>query len=931
MKIRLTLGLLTCLLSAHTAGQTFDTPQAYYEDANRLYHSGDPKAAEVQLRNALQLYADHVPSLLLLGRIELDQFAAGEAIQLLEEALMQGADPTIVLQPLAEAYLRRGEYTRLLERIPLERVPEEMLPPLLAAHAEANIALSRLDQAEANLEQGVALNGDLLELKLANATLWLRQGKIDLAERLAKELVVDHADDSRSWSVRASVHHLRGEIAEAIDGYEKAIKISAYSADARVALSSLLIDSSAFDAAEAQIAWMRENIPSDPRAAYFSALLAAHSGDQDKEIAELEIAAGIFDALGSEKMATDHQMQMISGLTYYSQGAFEKARGPVAQYRAHDREDVGAARLMAAILIAMNEADDAVQLLQPFQRRMPSDVATTIALADALNAADKPLEAARLLETVTGIGSGEHAGDLRLAKALLDSGDTARGTALLRLSMAAQGTSKPSLLLALANIRNNDFAEARNQLARIADVHGWNPLLSNLDAIALAGAGERNAALKTLKELTESHPEFYPAWINLGRLQRNDGNLLAARTSIQRAQRLAPDDPRLDFEMAQQLIAEKDPEEALRHAERAAITSPGTLAYAVLETELQLTLGNAEDALDAALRASSYEGAAPAAKRLLAIVQARTGDRDQALITLKRAARGADFNAVELNNIANLQMDLGDYQAAAASISDALKGNGSYLPARRTNVQIAIGLGKPESALAMAQELAVAHPEEPVQHLLIGEAAMAASEFTTAHSAFTQAETLGAGDMAVIGQVDALIARGREAEAVERIAAYVESGGKHPELRGRYSDELLRKQDWSSALPVLESLAADYPDTATVINNLAIAQFELGNPLAAETARRALQLAPTQAYAHDTLGWILLHTGHATEALGHLREATTRAARNPEMRFHLAAALAKLNRNPEALKELTEALRSDTQFTDRSSAIALLEQLEAAE
>ena len=623
MKILPAMTVIACLLATPIAAQTFDSPQGYYEDASRLQSLGDTDAAIIQLRNALQLYADHVPSLLLLGQIQLNQRAAGEAIQLLEDALMQGADPTIVLKPLADAYLQRGEYSRLLSRIPLDRVPDEVMPSILAAHTEANIALSRLPRAEARLEQGVALNPELPDLQLAEVSLRLRQGDVARAEQLAEQLVQKHPSDSRSWNARASVHHLLGASAEAIADYQRAVELEPYSANARIALISLLIDSGDFTAAEDHVAWMREAIPSDPRAAYFSALLAARHGDRDKETSEIEAAAAIFDAVGSEKMATDHQMQMMSGLTYYSQGAFEKARGPVSQYLAHDREDAGAARLMAAILIAMDEADEAVQLLLPLHRRTPGDTSTTLVLADALNAAGRPLEAARLLESIPGIGSGTHAGDQRLAKALLDSGDTERGTALLELSLAARGSDKQSLLLVLARLKNGDFAAAMAQLEQIAQVSGWTPLLSNLNAVALAGSGDDEGAVAALERLTKTDPDFYPAWVNLSRLQRESGNWLAARSSLQRARRLAPDDPRLDYEMALQFLTESDPEEALRYAERAAIGAPGTLAYAQLETDLQFSLGHPNDALDAALRASTHDGAPPATRRLLASAQAR--------------------------------------------------------------------------------------------------------------------------------------------------------------------------------------------------------------------------------------------------------------------------------------------------------------------
>lgn len=59
-----------------------------------------------------------------------------------------------------------------------------------------------------------------------------------------------------------------------------------------------------------------------------------------------------------------------------------------------------------------------------------------------------------------------------------------------------------------------------------------------------------------------------------------------------------------------------------------------------------------------------------------------------------------------------------------------------------------------------------------------------------------------------------------------------------------------------------------------------------------------------------------------------MREAYSRAAGNPVIRYHIAAALAGLGRKDEARRELQRALAVATEFEGLAEARALLKRLE---
>ncbi len=108
------------------------------------------------------------------------------------------------------------------------------------------------------------------------------------------------------------------------------------------------------------------------------------------------------------------------------------------------------------------------------------------------------------------------------------------------------------------------------------------------------------------------------------------------------------------------------------------------------------------------------------------------------------------------------------------------------------------------------------------------------------------------------------------------------------------------------------------------LNNLAWEYFQVGDPRAEETARKAHELAPANAAVADTLGWIQVNTGKLEEGITLLRRAVELSNGRAQVRYHLAAALAQAGDTEEARGILRELLAGDDQFSSRDEAEQLL-------
>lgn len=158
--------------------------------------------------------------------------------------------------------------------------------------------------------------------------------------------------------------------------------------------------------------------------------------------------------------------------------------------------------------------------------------------------------------------------------------------------------------------------------------------------------------------------------------------------------------------------------------------------------------------------------------------------------------------------------------------------------------------------------------------------------------------------------------------------------------------ELLEKDQWEPALPILETLIRHEirpPNKANAYNSYAWGladQLERDLDKAQEYAQRATDLAPKNPAYVDTLAWVYYKKGRYQEALDlqqfAVREASetdTRPDIRAELYYHLGAILEKLGRRDQAIANYVAALRHAPRFTAARVALRRLapDRPEAAE
>jgi tetratricopeptide (TPR) repeat protein len=141
----------------------------------------------------------------------------------------------------------------------------------------------------------------------------------------------------------------------------------------------------------------------------------------------------------------------------------------------------------------------------------------------------------------------------------------------------------------------------------------------------------------------------------------------------------------------------------------------------------------------------------------------------------------------------------------------------------------------------------------------------------------------------------------------------------------------LLTEDYETAEKFFQQAHIEEPGNFAASNNLALALVEQDDE---SKQARALQYAqmnarqfPNVAEAASTLGWVLYKLDRKQEAEQALRKAFSRGNVSADTRYYMARLYADTDREDEARQLLEQALATESTFSKRAEAEALMEEL----
>lgn len=881
----------------------------YYEDGLKRFEAQDVAGAIIQLKNALQQDRNMLAAHLLLARAYLSDGDVGPAEVEFREALRLGVSRAEVAVPMARIYLLQGKPGKLIESVPADGLPAGIRLEVLTQRGIAYAALDKRSDAERSFADARAIDPSSPVPLVAEVPMLISSGRLDLARERAAEAVQLGPTHAGAYNARGSVAHAAGDVAAALQDYERAIELQPSLVDARIARAGILIDLGRDAEARADLEQLTMGGPVEPRASYLLALLASRRGEGAEAARHFAEAAGLVDALPIEWLSGHEQLLMVGGLAHHAGRQYEKARKYLETLIARYPRNLGARKLLASIYFETGDHARAMGLLEQVLRVQPDDPQATYLLGRVHLAQKRYAKATELLEKAA--RAGESRAQVALGFSRLAEGDSPAATRDL-LAAFDKSPGDLGLAITLSNtlMREGDGKTALDIAQRANSALPGNPAALNLLG-AIKGAGsDLSGARAAYAEALRRDAGFTPARLNLARLDVAEGRFDDARLAYGELLKKNKRDTTAMYESALLEQRAGRPAEALRWLEKAAAERPDDVRIGLALIQAKGRAGDRQGALEAAKALSARRSGDLSVLGALAEAQIDAGDAKAAQHTLREMVKFAEFDTTALVRIGYLQIATGHPTDAAYAAQKALQGTPGDRAALVLAAEAALVAGTPDAASQLVAELRSRHPSSPDGLRLAGDLAMAGGQHAVAANAYRQAFDMQPSTPLLLRRVQVLMTQGNPAAGVTMLRDWLQTGEGDVEARKALAELHMHMSDWTAARREYEKLVAAGAGDAMVMNNLANALLGLKDPKALEIAQAAVALNASSPLVLDTLGWALAQAGRTDEAIGALREARLRDPSNAEIRYHLASVLASKGRQDEARTELRAALEA---------------------
>ncbi len=889
--------LSTCVAS-------FAVAEDYYQQAHNHYRNADTRSAIIQLKNLLQQDPKHREGRLLLGKIYLEnrQFPAAE--KELRRAFELDIAIVKVTPSMVAALIGLQRYQDALDFLE-KHWGTDLGDPARRwmLMGNAYLGMQALEQAEQAYHRSIAIDASPeASLGLAQAT-WARGNPQAALSQLASIETND--------AVGLQALLLRGQILLSLREGNKALHLFSQvlerepehlKAHLMHAQAAMMIGKA--DLAVDDIPLLLAKAPQQPEVM----LLAAHAAlmKQDYQNAKAHAERLLLQA------PNDLQGVLVAGIANHHLGQFEKAASQLQSVLSQAPGQPVATRFMAATLLKQNKAKQAIELLEPF---LSSGIADVSLKALAGNAHLR-------------LGNWETAENLlsESMEAIPDNDHLANQIALSRLLRG----------------RTEDAIQLLNQQTEASNLHS-----DIIRLTAFVADGETVKARILLQTLIAANPDKIELHLLFANFELRQGNTASALSILQTAEKITPEHPGLQIELARLDLLNNAPEKAKQRYRKIIKTQPDHLQALLGLSQTSQAMGDTKefiywlqqarqkqpDAIHPARLLVRYYMTAQQTEKALYEAQVfysgRERRKDATLFYADTLRMSGDPERAE-HTLQKLLLDHPDYPQALAGMAEVLRDQGraeeglkyttglyESMPAALPVVLLHADLlirtnddGKAREVLNTSWEQ---QPSIQVARQLgmlearQGDWPLAKQYLEQAHQGIIDPQLL---QMMLEVELQLTGPAGRRALLEQYLSDVPTDAFAHLQLATIYQ----QKGENEKAIKQYEEIKRLQPGYPVAWNNLAWLYFNTGNPHSLAHALEAHRLAPNSPNIQDTLGWILLNTGDKKKGLEMLSRALKGLPNNVEIRYHRAAALAANQRNDEARFALLRLSKEATPF-----------------
>ena len=909
--LALTLGLTACGKS----------PEAHLQEGRNLVQQANYKSAIVELKSVLQAQPSNQEARLLLGQAQYQVGAYKDAEKELTKAREQGASDDQVLPLLAMTLSRTGENQKLLDlNIPDRGLNPRSLATLHTARAGALFATGKRPEAEASLTAAEQADPKLPDLLLFRARLALLDKHLAQASQLVENALQSDPKSAEALYLKASMLVNNGKLDEAAKTYQQITANDPTEFRAHLAIAGIQMKNGNIEAADQSVQSAEKIAANNPMVKYTRGRLELQRGKLDRA------SSALLDVL---RVAPDHLPTVMAyAMVSYGLGHYEQSLKNAEKILVAAPDDIFAARILASSQIKLGNIKEALETLNPLLVKHPDDAKLLALAGEAYLQAKDYNKAMSYLDKAAELDPESATIKTHQAASHLAKGDSNEAIAdLEKVTSLSNKPGQADLALVLLHLRDKEYDKALQTITILEKKLPTNPVTYNLRAAALLGKKDLAGARDALEQALAIQPTFFPAAVNLARLDIQEKKPEVARKRFEAILAKDKNNVRVMLALADLAAAEKQEKNYVDWLEKAIKVDPKSMsAYTTL---VRHYLANKEGAkaLSLAKQAINNNPESLMALNLLGETQLASGDNDASQETFNRMVQKAPQSPEVHLRLALIQFINKQLHAARDSLKSALRLQPDFLKAQVALIKVELADSKPEAALAIARQIQQQRPSSNIGFDREGDILLSQRKYPQAIKAYETALTKGAETVGFIKLDRALYLSGHAKDAEQRLSEWIKKHADDELLRAYAAEFYIQTKQNREAIAQYEALLRLKPGNALDLNNLANLYQQEKDGRAMATAEQALKLAPENPAVQDTLGWILVEQGQLPRGLDLLAKAAEKLPKIAAIRYHYGIALMRSGKKAEAKKELAAAIDSGQEFPEKEAAKTLLKNL----
>jgi putative PEP-CTERM system TPR-repeat lipoprotein len=422
-------------------------------------------------------------------------------------------------------------------------------------------------------------------------------------------------------------------------------------------------------------------------------------------------------------------------------------------------------------------------------------------------------------------------------------------------------------------------------------------------------------------------PNYFPAISNLARIDLQEKHPEAAQKRFEDLLQQDRKNVQAMNALANLALSQGNKEKATEWLEKASQENPNELQPALQLGAHYLTANEPKKSLALAKKLQAVHSDNLSVMELLARSYLATGNQNAALENFEKLAARLPNSAPAQLQLAQLHAAMQNTKATTRALKKALAIKPDMWEAKLMQAQLAVGSGRTEEALKIAQDIQKQHEKLPIGFELEGDLQMGQKNAAAAAAAYEKAWSKQKNSQRLIKLHSAMSQSGKEKQAGLHIAQWLKDHPDDAVTRMYLADTYLTGKKYDAAIKEYQTLLKQHPDHAGTLNNLAWIYQQKKDPAALEYAEKAHKQAPDSPSIMDTLGWILVEEGKIERGTSLLQKAVTAAPEAMEFRYHYAVGLYQSGKLTEARQELEKLLSHDQPFSHRDEAKKLFENL----